>query len=175
VRAAKGDLIAIVHADTRVAAGSLSRVCRLLSRRPDYIGGALGARFEDAGLFYRLLTAANDLRALVMGISFGDQVQFFRRRAFLAWGAYPELPLMEDVELSLRLGRCGRQAFLFDASTVSVRRWRRAGAGHACKVIWLFSRYLWQRLWGPVDGAVFFRLYYGGPGDPEGACPRRHS
>jgi hypothetical protein len=169
VRAAQGDLVAIVHADTRVAPGSLDRACRLLNRRPEMIGGALGSRFDAAGLFYRLLTAANDVRACVLGISFGDQVQFFRRRAFLACRAYPDLPLMEDVELSLRLGGCGRQAFLFDRSRVSVRRWRRSGAGHAVKVIRLFSRYLWQRLWGPVDGAAFFHRYYGGPPPPAAA------
>jgi hypothetical protein len=96
VRAARGDLIAIVHADTRVAAGSLSRACRLLNRQSDIIGGALGARFEGSALFYRLLTAANDMRAVILGISFGDQVQFFRRRTFLACDTYPDLPLMED-------------------------------------------------------------------------------
>jgi hypothetical protein len=173
VRAARGDLIAIVHADTRVAAGSLSRACRLLNRQSDLIGGALGARFESSALFYRLLTMANDIRAVILGISFGDQVQFFKRRAFLACSTYPDLPLMEDVELSLRLGRSGRQAFLFDASTVSVRRWRRAGPGHALKVMMLFTRYLWQRLWGPVDGVAFFHAYYGdSPSPPVPRQPR---
>ena len=128
------------------------------------IGGALGARFEGAGLSYRLLTAANDLRAVMLGISFGDQVQFFRRRVFLRRGSYPALPLMEDVELSLRLSALGRQGYLFGGSLVSARRWRRAGGAHAFKVIRLFSLFLWQRLWGRVDGAAFFLSYYGGPG-----------
>ncbi|MDJ0781954.1 MAG: glycosyltransferase [Desulfosarcinaceae bacterium] len=161
VAAAVGDLVAVVHADTRVAAGQFSRVCKILRRQPGVMGGALGARFDHDGLFYRLITAANDIRAMFLGISFGDQVQFFRRDAFLACGAYPNLPLMEDVELSLRLGRCGRQVYLFGGATVSVRRWERAGAGHALTVIQLFTRYLWQRLRGRVDAGALFHRYYG--------------
>jgi hypothetical protein len=181
VTIARGEVVAIVHADTRVAVGSFSRVCRLLDQRPEMVGGALGARFAGKSLFYRLLTAANDMRAVIMGISFGDQVQFFRKRSFLACHTYPALPLMEDVELSLRLGGCGRQAYLFGRSIVSVRRWQRAGAGHAFTVIRLFSRYLWQRWRGRVDAAAFFHAYYGGAPDADAskdsaltaASPRR--
>jgi glycosyltransferase involved in cell wall biosynthesis len=161
VGAATGDVVAIVHADTRAAVGSFSEICGLLNRRPEMIGGALGSRFEGSNLSYRLLTAANDLRAAILGISFGDQAQFFRRRIFLEHNAYPDQPLMEDVELSLRLSTVGRQGYLFGRSQVSTRRWQRAGAGHALKVIRLFSRYLWQRFWGRVDAAAFFYDYYG--------------
>jgi GT2 family glycosyltransferase len=159
--AARGDVVAIVHADTRVAKGSFSRMCRLLNLNPDMVGGALGTRFETGRLFYRFLTAANDIRALVVGISFGDQIQYFRRRAFLGRSAYPDLPLMEDVELSLRMRRCGRQGYLFGRSSVSVRRWQQAGAGHIWTVVRLFSRYLWQRGRGRADAAAYFHSYYG--------------
>jgi GT2 family glycosyltransferase len=161
VGAAMGDVVAIVHADTQAAAGSFSKLCRLLNSHPEMVGGALGSRFERSNLFYRLLTAANDLRATMLGISFGDQVQFFRRRIFLKHGVYPALPLMEDVELSLRLSAVGRQGYLFGRSLVSTRRWQRSGGGHALKVVILFSRYLWQRLRGRVDAIAFFHSYYG--------------
>ncbi|MBN1260005.1 MAG: hypothetical protein JXB35_04915, partial [Anaerolineae bacterium] len=41
-------------------------------------------------------------------IMFGDQVQFMRRATFEAVGGFPEIPLMEDVEMSRALHQAGR-------------------------------------------------------------------
>ncbi len=51
----------------------------------------------------RLIEYANDIRTALSGISFGDQIQFFRRLPVKAQDIYPVIPLMEDVELALRL------------------------------------------------------------------------
>jgi len=42
----------------------------------------------------------------------GDQAQFARREAFFRVGGFPEIPLMEDLELARQLGRVGRLARL---------------------------------------------------------------
>jgi hypothetical protein len=161
VAAARGDVVAVVHADTLVEPGALARALFLLRYHRDVPGGALGAVFHGGGRGLSLVAAANDGRAALLGLSFGDQVQFFRRAWLRGRQAFPALPLMEDVELSLRLGQLGPPCFLWCASRVSARRWR---AGPAWRrvllVLRLTASYLVRRRWGSVDVVAMYRQYY---------------
>ena len=67
----------------------------------------------------------NELRTVFLGLSFGDQGQFFRRAAIIAEGGFPKLPLMEDVELSLRLRAAGPVLYLGAASSAPTAAGRR--------------------------------------------------
>lgn len=162
VAAAAGDVIAVVHADIRITEPAFGQMIDLLRRQPMIVGGAVGGRFRGRGWRLRLLETANDLRAAFLGISFGDQVQFFRRRPVVENGLYPSIPLMEDVELSLRLQGLGRTAFLFGEAWISPRRWRANVSRRAGLVIRLFLTYLWQRGLGRrPDTLAMYIQYYG--------------
>jgi GT2 family glycosyltransferase len=124
-------------------------------------GGAIGSVFDGTGWRYRLLEFANDFRMVCLGISFGDQIQFFRRKPVIQTKLFPNIPLMEDVEFSIRLHRLGRQVYLFGDATVSTRKWQAKGFGHASMVIRLFASYLWKRMWGKPDTFKMYRAYYG--------------
>jgi len=162
VKAAAGDAVVVVHADTRIAPGTTARILRILASQPMVAGGAVGGLFAGRGLHLRLLETANDFRASCMGISFGDQVQFFRRQALEAAGGFPDQPLMEDVELSLRLSRLGRTVYLFGDASLSDRRWRCGSGVRMGLIVRLFAAYLWSRLQGKTDTLSMFRRYYGG-------------
>jgi GT2 family glycosyltransferase len=168
MESAAGDVVAVVHADVRIDAWVFSRMLHLLRCQPAFIGGAVGSIFDAPGWGYRLLELANDLRAVATGISFGDQIQFFRRKALAAAGGFPALPLMEDVELGLRLQHMGLQTFLFGTCPVSARKWRTAGLRQAIKVLRLTGRYLWQRAWHNPDTAAMYRRYYTQEKEPPG-------
>jgi GT2 family glycosyltransferase len=167
---ARCDIVTVVHADTRVPAHIFRQIVDLLQRQPMIAGGAVGSRFASNDWRFRLIEFANDLRAVATGISFGDQVQFFRKRPVVESNGFPDLPLMEDVEFSLRLKRLGRTAYLFGDARVSVRKWQIIGFGHAWTVIRLFSMYLWKRLWQKPDTLDMYHRYYsdhvdGGPNE----------
>ena len=161
IQDARGDVIAIVHADTLVTAPTFRRVLNVLSKQPILVGGAVGSVFDGNGGLLRLLEFANDFRAVFFGISFGDQVQFFRRNPVVKQNLFPSIPLMEDVEFSLRMHRLGRQVFLFGNALVSARRWRSDGFKHSVLVIRLLAVYLWQRVWKKTDTLSLYRRYYG--------------
>lgn len=161
VMAATGDVVAIVHADTRLEKGVLRRVVDVLNRRPGVIGGAVGCVFDGRGWRLRLLDVANHSRAAVFGISFGDQVQFFRRKPVVDKRLYPNIPLMEDVELSLRLRKMGRKVYLFGGAVASSRSWQNGAGRRAVLVIALVAEYLLKRLWGAPDVVAMYRRYYG--------------
>ncbi len=142
---AKGDIVAVVHADTFVKGNEFSKMLGVLKRNPSVIGGAVGSLFNLSGFRMRLIEYANDIRTALSGISFGDQIQFFRRFPVQAQGIYPVIPLMEDVELSLRLKRLGDLVYLFGQSDVSSRRWEKYGNTNLISIIIRFASYLWLR------------------------------
>ncbi|MGB5218431.1 MAG: hypothetical protein WBN66_09030, partial [Smithella sp.] len=72
----------------------------------------------------------------------------------------PAIPLMEDVELSIRLHRLGKQTFLFSGALVSTRRWEKAGFHNALWVIGHVCGYLIRRLWSVPDTVALYQKYY---------------
>jgi hypothetical protein len=160
IMASTGDIVAVVHADTRITRPVFGEILRLLAFHPALVGGAVGSRFDAGGWRFRVLETVNDFRAAILGISFGDQVQFFRRAPVLKSNLFPAIPLMEDVEFSIRLHRLGRQAFLFGNAMVSARRWKSFGFAHTWTVLRLFATYLIQRNWGNAEDMTLYNRYY---------------
>lgn len=74
-----------------------------------------------------MLTGAN-LRARFAHLPYGDQAYFLRRSTFNAIGGFPNVPIMEDVELLRRVRHFGgRLAVLDDCVVTSPRRWVKKG------------------------------------------------
>jgi rSAM/selenodomain-associated transferase 2 len=159
-----GDVILILHADCRIRAGSLRHILERLNENPQFIGGALGMRYDSERFKDRLLAWLNNSRARWTGISFGDQCQFFRKEALAIIGGYPEQMLMEDVELSLRLKENGLLCYIPDRVVVSKRRWVKMGFWrNSRRVVALCLRYLIEsrlRL-GDSKRKDFYYRYYG--------------
>jgi len=111
----------------------------------------------------RMVNHLNTLRASLFGISFGDQGQFIRRDSLPAIGGLPQLPLMEDVELSLRLKEHSHPLYLSGGIVASERRWESSNKlAHAVLVISLVLRYMLTRLaFGKeVDVSRYYQQYY---------------
>jgi len=157
------DVILILHADCRLEPGVSDRVIEALNREPRYIGGAMGMRYSHASFKNRLLAWLNNGRGRWAGISFGDQCQFFRRKALERMGGFPDQLLMEDVELSLRMKQAGPLCFIPDGVEVSKRRWEREGFWQNVRtVLILCLRYLVQRrmMASEPGGEYYYRRYY---------------
>ncbi|MCB2168346.1 MAG: TIGR04283 family arsenosugar biosynthesis glycosyltransferase [Deltaproteobacteria bacterium] len=161
---ATGDVILVLHADTALPAGGVKRMLQTLADYPRIAGGAFEMRFKGGSLGLRAIACLNNWRARWCGISFGDQGQFFRRDALNMMGGFPDMMLMEDVELSLRLKQFGRPLFIRRGVCVSQRRWVRWGfAKNLWRVLTLFIRYLVERRMNGAAGirTDYYRRYYG--------------
>jgi rSAM/selenodomain-associated transferase 2 len=129
-RVASGEVLWFVHADASVPEDAVSWIQRLLGD-PGCVAGAFKTRtVVDRPLArrrwwhwqaQRWLRLA-DLRSRYTRLPYGDQAVFVRRSAFRQVGGFPEIPLMEDLELSLRLSRIGRIGRADSEVTVSGRR-----------------------------------------------------
>ncbi|MHC1789340.1 glycosyltransferase [Solidesulfovibrio sp.] len=162
--ACRGEAVLVLHADAVLAPDVPARIVRSLARYPQVVGGVVGMRFDARGAGLGLVMALNALRAETTGIGFGDQGQFFRREALALAGGFPDMALMEDVELALRLRAVGETLGLGGGLTVSGRRWAGGGfSGKAAGVIGLCAAYLAGRRVGRSDptGLRYFKRYYG--------------
>jgi len=155
-RAARGDILLFLHADTRLPEGGLGAVSAALDDAR-VVGGHFDVRFDSPRPVLRMIAFFMNLRSRASGISTGDQAIFVRREVFETMGGYPDMPLMEDIELSRRLKRRGRLAALPSRVTTSARKWEREGALRTMALMWAL-RFLYTV---GVSPARLHRWYYG--------------
>jgi rSAM/selenodomain-associated transferase 2 len=133
-RAAQGDALLFLHADTTLPPGSPALVERALQ---DHAWGRFDVRIDGRARVLPLVAALMNLRSRWTGIATGDQAIFMRRAAFDAVGGFPDQPLMEDIEISHRLrARFGAPACLRERVTTSGRRWDQRGAWRTILLMW---------------------------------------
>lgn len=159
-----GDVVLILHADCRIVHGAIDRILNVLNNNLQCIGGSLGMRYETENFKYRLLSFINNARAMWAGISFGDQGQFFRKKALDIIGGFPRQMLLEDVEFSIRLKAHGSISHISRGIVVSNRRWEYIGFWrNFIYITILFMTYLIKRRLGTADPgkAEYDRRYYG--------------
>ena len=92
----------------------------------------------------RVVAFLMNQRSRLSGIATGDQAMFMTRAAFDAVGGFPELPLMEDVELSRRLKTLSAPICLRPPALTSGRRWERHGVWRTIVLMW-HLRWAWWR------------------------------
>lgn len=121
-RAAIGDWLLFLHADTRLAPGWRVAVAAHVARtgKP----ACFRFRLDDPDWQARLIERGTAMRARLLGLPYGDQGLLVSRVHYGNVGGYREMPLMEDVDLVRRLG--GVRVLSIDAVT-SAERWRRGG------------------------------------------------
>jgi rSAM/selenodomain-associated transferase 2 len=120
-RAAGGDALVFLHADTFLPEGADTLVL-------DALGAHLWGRFDididDRHWLLKLTAWAMNVRSRLTGIATGDQAIFVRREAF---PGFPEIALMEDIAFCKAMKRRGTPACLRARVLTSARRWEKRG------------------------------------------------
>lgn len=121
-----GDVVLVLHADSRLPHDAHARIAAALQRRPGVVGGNFALRFDGADRFSRLLTAWYALQRRG-GWYYGDSSVWCTRSALRSLGGFREIPIMDDADFVRRLERLGPTVCLPGPATTSSRRWRTAG------------------------------------------------
>ena len=100
----QGEILVFCHADSQLPTRWREAVINALMN-PEVSGGTFQTRILPAIGFLKLRN--NWVLPPNWRIMFGDQVQFMRRSTFTQLKGFPEIPLMEDVEMSRALDRTG--------------------------------------------------------------------
>lgn len=105
-RAAQGDILLFLHADTTLPPDAFTLIRQTLAD-PAVAGGAFSLRYAEPSPGLRFIATAANLRSGLTRAPYGDQAIFVRRAVFEALGGFRDWPLMEDLEFTTRLRRAG--------------------------------------------------------------------
>ena len=129
-RAARGEALLFLHADSQLPARADELILRALARSA---WGRFDVEIESRHPLLKVVAAAMNLRSRLSGIATGDQAIFVRRDAF---PGFPQIALMEDIALSRVLKRRGRPASLRERARTSARRWEARGVLRTIFLMW---------------------------------------
>ena len=101
---ASSDMLWFVHCDSKIPADAHAQISQAVAEGKQW--GCFHIGFDYNGPFMGCNTYFSNRRAK-KGIAFGDQGIWVRRELFEEMGGFPSLPIMEDYEFSLRMGKAG--------------------------------------------------------------------
>jgi rSAM/selenodomain-associated transferase 2 len=138
-RAAAGDVLLFLHADSRLPDAADSLVAQGLAS-----GACVWGRFDvticGSHPLLRVVETLMNLRSRLTHICTGDQAIFVRREMFGEIGGYPGQALMEDIAFCARMRRVSAPLSLRERCATSARRWERRGVLRTIVLMW------WLRL-----------------------------
>lgn len=131
-KAATGDILLFLHADTR-----LPKDFDLpLANCPENSWGRFDIRLSGEKWPLRLVELMINIRSRITGVATGDQAIFVSKSLFHAVGRFPHVPLMEDVLLSKKLKRIKKPILVKLKAMTSSRRWEENGLLRTIFLMW---------------------------------------
>jgi len=129
-RAAGGDALVFLHADTRLPERADELILTAVASAS---WGRFDVAIDSPRAALKLVACAMNLRSRLTGIATGDQAIFVRREAF---PGFPEIPLMEDIAFSRAMKRRARPVCLREKVATSPRRWEARGVVRTIALMW---------------------------------------
>jgi len=156
IAAARGEIVAIVHADSRLPGGAYDDMTSAV-KNPKNVGGWFRRRLDDPRWRYRLVDLGANSFSFCCSVATGDQAIFCRRSVLLAVTPLKDYPLFEDMTLCRRLKKHGRLIQLPGPILVSPRRFHERGI---IRTVATNLHLTWAYFRGR-DPAILYRSYYG--------------
>ena len=132
---ASGEILLFLHGDTQLPLNA-DRLMEEGMRSSQKGWGRFDVRLSGEHWLLRVVECLMNWRSRLAGIATGDQAIFVRREWFDAVGGFPDIPLMEDIELSRQLKRLGPPLCLQPPVLTSSRRWEEHGILRTILLMW---------------------------------------
>ncbi|TAL24856.1 MAG: glycosyltransferase [Nitrospirae bacterium] len=123
---AGGDALLFLHADCIMPENGFG-IIRDSLRDVRVSAGAFALKIDHPSPAFRIIEFGANMRSRATAIPYGDQGIFLRKDVFEKAGGFADIPLMEDIELSIRLKKTGKIIFAKPAIKASPRRWLNEG------------------------------------------------
>lgn len=131
---ALGDVLLFLHADTRLPGDAAAMVIHAVEE--GCFWGHFNVRLSGRHFMFRIIERMMNMRSCITGVATGDQAIFVSLESIQIVGAYPQLPLMEDVVFSKRLRNLGWPACIRQQVVTSSRRWEEKGILRTMLLMW---------------------------------------
>lgn len=132
-----------LHADTTLPPDADKLITTALADGR-HLWGRFDVAIEGRHWLLPVIAFFMNRRSRLSGIATGDQALFMTHAAYAAVGGFPEQPLMEDIELSIRLRRLSRPACLRARVRTSGRRWETRGVWSTLLLMWRLRLAYWR-------------------------------
>jgi rSAM/selenodomain-associated transferase 2 len=152
---ANGDVILFLHADSVLPESCVAAISAGIDST-NRGWGRFNIRLTGDRFLFRVVEWFMNTRSRLTGIATGDQGIFVEQKLFDSVGGFPDIPLMEDVALSVSLKQIERPICLKATIATSSRRWEQHGAW---PTIWLMWR-LRYAYWRGADPSALAKIYY---------------
>jgi rSAM/selenodomain-associated transferase 2 len=141
--AAKGKWLLFLHADTALAPSWIEETERFINAPQSRKKAAVyKLAFDDASAEAKRVVFWARLRGKVMKLPYGDQGLLISRFFYDGLGGYPDLPVMEDVEIMRRIG-AQRLVQLETEIITAAEKYRREGSPkRTLRNLSLMARYM---------------------------------
>ncbi len=128
------DILIFLHADTYLPEQALLLIQNAIDSSAQW--GRFDLQLVGQHPMLKVVAQIMNWRSRISGIATGDQVIFIMRQTFLAIGGFPEIPLMEDIEISKRLKSFTRPYCIKAKVKSSARRWESFGVWKTIALMW---------------------------------------
>ncbi len=95
-----GEILFFLHCDSELPQKPLEQIYEVMK---NYQAGCFGIAFHSLNFFLLTCRIVSNLRIFDRKVMFGDQGIFIDRDLFFEIGMFPEIPIMEDYQMSLTL------------------------------------------------------------------------
>ncbi|MBF0265024.1 MAG: TIGR04283 family arsenosugar biosynthesis glycosyltransferase [Gammaproteobacteria bacterium] len=133
---ATGDLLVFLHADTVISQLCIEKLLNIGSNK--LFWGRFNVRLSGKHWIFRIIEFFMNYRSCLTGIATGDQAIFISKKLFDKVEAFPEIPLMEDIEISKKLKHLYKPICLKERVITSSRRWEHKGIFRTMIMMWWF-------------------------------------
>lgn len=134
------DVLWFLHADTLISDNAVEQIQQALNKN-DW--GRFNVKLSGSNILFRLIEKMMNVRSCLTGIATGDQGIFVKKDIFNAVNGYPNIPLMEDIEISKKLKLISRPICIKEKLTTSSRRWEEKGILSTVLLMWKFRLLYW--------------------------------
>ena len=131
---ATGQILLFLHADTQLPEQAERMILQSFSS--GFSWGRFNIRLSGSHWLFRIIEQMMNWRSCLTGIATGDQAIFVSRTLYTDAGGMPQIELMEDIELSKRLGRLSKPVCLKSIVISSSRRWENNGILRTVLFMW---------------------------------------
>jgi len=132
---ARGEVLLFLHADCTLPENADLLIMSGLEN-PGRHWGRFDVRLSGEAPMLRMIGTLMNWRSRITGICTGDQGLFVERSLFESVGAFPDIPLMEDIAISKRLKSHSAPLCLSATLTTSSRRWEKRGIWRTMVLMW---------------------------------------
>lgn len=136
----ENDILWFLHADTLISDKAIEKIQQALNEN-DW--GRFNVKLSGSNILFRLIEKMMNVRSCLTGIATGDQGIFVKKYVFNTVNGFPNIPLMEDIEISKKLKLISRPICIKEILTTSSRRWEEKGILSTVLLMWKFRLLYW--------------------------------